>query len=201
MEKFVRLETTAVVMDQNNIDTDQILPKQFLTGISREGYGKYLFNDWRYTDGDTAQPIPDFILNTEAAKRARILISGKNFGCGSSREHAPWAIADFGFRCIIAESFADIFFNNCLNNGILPVVLTTETISELKNHLKTTPNLKIEVDLETQKVGIKDLIMAEFTITSTAKENLLNGWDKIGKTLSESTMIGAFEVAQPSWLR
>ncbi|MFC3095352.1 3-isopropylmalate dehydratase small subunit [Alteromonas sediminis] len=202
---FVNLTSSVVFLEHDNIDTDQLLPKQFLNRITRKGYGDYLLFDWRYLNGDIHSPNHDFVLNQAASHNAKILVTGQNFGCGSSREHAPWAIADYGFKAIIADSFADIFHANCLNNQILPVTLTAPLLNDLKDACKQDPNLQVNIDLDEQTVSwsvptTKRHTLAHFDIAPHHKENLLHGWDKIGKTLVKEAMISDFESNQADWL-
>lgn len=192
MEPFVKLSAVAAPMDRVNVDTDQIIPKQFLKRIERTGFGKFLFFDWRYKeDGQT--PNPDFELNAPALKGAEVLVVGKNFGCGSSREHAPWALLDYGFRSIIAPSFADIFYNNCFQNGILPVSLPEEQVYDLMNRLQAKPGAEVTVDLETCQITGPDGFEAKFTLDPFRRECLLNGWDNIGLTLRHEGDITEYE--------
>jgi len=185
------------VLDRPNVDTDQIIPKQFLKRVERTGFGEFLFYDWRFTaDG---KPDPSFPLNEPRYTGASILIAGKNFGCGSSREHAPWALADFGFRAIIAPSFADIFRNNCMKNGLLPVVLSDAEINELMKQGKAREGYEITVDLEARQVRDGAGFSAGFNIGDFQRDCLLNGLDDIGLTLQYETEIAAYEnVAQAS---
>lgn len=177
---------------EDNIDTDQLLPKQFLTEISRAGFGKHLLHDRRYLDQHESVANPDCVLNEEAYKTASILITGKNFGCGSSREHAPWALADFGISVIIGKSFADIFYANCLNNQILPIVLPDEVVNALALRAQSTPGAEVTVDLSLQTVSFDSSVIT-FSIPEHHRANLLNGVDKIGRTLQEHDRIKAYE--------
>ena len=165
-----------------NVDTDQIIPKQFLKRVERTGFGKFLFNDWRYNeDGSENQ---DFILNKDIYKDASILVSGRNFGSGSSREHAPWALQDFGFKCIIAPSFADIFYSNCFQNGILPIILPESIVTEIMTRSENNPNYQMTIDLEEQKIWDADEdIVTNFDVEPFRKYCMLNGLDDIGLTL------------------
>ena len=210
MEKFVRLEGLVAPLDRANVDTDAIIPKQFLKSIKRSGFGPNLFDEWRYTDigqpGEdcTNRPKnPDFLLNLPRYQGAQILLTRKNFGCGSSREHAPWALLDFGFKVIIAESYADIFFNNCFKNGILPIILSAEQLDVLFAQVEAAPGYKLIVDLENQLVICPDGQSLPFDVDAFRKECLINGWDDIGLTLRHSDAIRAFEakrrIEQP-WL-
>lgn len=200
MEKFIHLEGLVVPIDRNNIDTDAIIPKQFLKSIKRSGFGPNAFDEWRYMDvgqpGEdcTHRPKnPNFALNQPRYQGAQILLTRQNFGCGSSREHAPWALLDFGFRVIVAESFADIFFNNCFKNGILPIILPANEIEEMVKQVEATPGYKLTVDLPAQTVTRPDGRAINFNIDPFRKECLLNGWDDIGLTLRHSDKICEFE--------
>jgi 3-isopropylmalate/(R)-2-methylmalate dehydratase small subunit len=184
-----------------NVDTDMIIPKQFLKTIKRTGLGKNLFDEMRYTtDG---KEIPDFVLNKPQYRKAQILVAGANFGCGSSREHAPWALLDFGIRCVIATSFADIFYNNCFKNGILPIALPQEEVDKLMDDANRGANAIISVDLESQEIRGPDGGCIKFEIDAFRKHCLLNGLDDIGLTLQKAAAIDSFEhkvkVGQP-WL-
>ena len=192
MEPFVTLTGVAAPLDRVNADTDQIIPKQFLKRIERTGFGQFLFFDWRY-QGDGVTPNPDFELNAPALRGATILVTGKNFGCGSSREHAPWALLDYGFRAVIAPSFADIFYNNCFKNGILPVTLPEEQVADLMARLQAAPGAEATVDLEQQKVFGPDGFEASFTVDPFRRECLLKGLDDIGLTLQHEDDISVFE--------
>ncbi len=191
MDKFTTLTGIAAPMPLVNIDTDMIIPKQFLKTIARTGLGKNLFDEMRYTlDG---AEIPGFVLNQPAYRKSQILVAGDNFGCGSSREHAPWALLDFGIRCVIATSFADIFFNNCFKNGILPVVLPQAAIDHLMDDARKGANARITVDLESQTVTASDGMTFAFEVDAFKKRCLLNGLDDIGLTLEKVTAIDAYE--------
>ena len=191
MDKFTTLTGVAAPMPLVNIDTDMIIPKQFLKTIQRSGLGKNLFDEMRYTqDG---QEIPDFVLNQPAYRKAEIIVAGDNFGCGSSREHAPWALLDFGIRCVISTSFADIFFNNCFKNGILPVVLPQAAVDHLMDDARKGANARITVDLESQTVTASDGTAFKFEVDAFKKHCLLNGLDDIGLTLEKASSIDAFE--------
>ncbi|HHS88774.1 MAG TPA: 3-isopropylmalate dehydratase small subunit [Rhodobacteraceae bacterium] len=191
MEKFDKLTGIAAPMPLVNIDTDMIIPKQFLKTIKRSGLGVNLFDEMRYLDDGSENP--DFVLNKPAYRNAEILIAGDNFGCGSSREHAPWALLDFGIRCIISTGFADIFYNNCFKNGILPVVLEPEQVETLMNEAEKGANARITVDLENQTVVTSEGEEFSFTIDPFKKHCLLNGLDDISLTLEKSRSIDAFE--------
>jgi len=191
MEKFTVLTGVAAPLPMINVDTDMIIPKQFLKTIKRTGLGKHLFEEMRYTpDG---QEVPEFVLNKPAYRGARILVSGENFGCGSSREHAPWALADFGIRCIIAPSFADIFYNNCFKNGILPIKLPKEQVDLLLDDAQRGANATVTVDLEKQEITGPDGGRIKFDLDPFRKHCLLNGLDDIGLTLQQVDAIDAFE--------
>ena len=199
MEKFTTLEGVAAPMPLVNIDTDMIIPKQFLKTIQRSGLGKNLFDEMRYTqDG---QEIPDFVLNQPAYRNAQILVAGDNFGCGSSREHAPWALLDFGIRCVISTSFADIFYNNCFKNGILPVVLPPDAVAHLMDDARKGANARITVDLASQTVTASDGTTFAFEVDAFKKHCLMNGLDDIGLTMEKSSKIDAFEekLAKRAW--
>jgi 3-isopropylmalate/(R)-2-methylmalate dehydratase small subunit len=191
MEKFTKLTGVAAPLPLINVDTDMIIPKQFLKTIKRSGLGKNLFDEMRYDDN--GEEIPDFVLNKPAYRDAQILVTGENFGCGSSREHAPWALLDFGIRCVIAPSFADIFFNNCFKNGILPVVLPQEDVDKLMEDAERGANATITVDLENQTITGPDGGQIAFDVDPFRKHCLLNGLDDIGLTLEKSAAIEGFE--------
>lgn len=192
MQPFTTLTAVAAPMDRANVDTDQIIPKQFLKRIERTGFGKFLFFDWRYqTDGVT--PNLAFELNAPALQGAEILVVGKNFGCGSSREHAPWALLDYGFRAIIAPSYADIFYNNCFKNGILPVTLPEAQVYDLMGRLQAEPGARVTVDLERCVVEGPGGFTAPFEVDSFRRECLLKGLDDIGLTLQHEAQIAAYE--------
>lgn len=176
-------------LEKVNVDTDQIIPKQFLKRIERQGFGQFLFYHWRFDDDGI--PRPNFSLNEDQYRSASILVAGKNFGCGSSREHAPWALLDYGFRVIIAPSFADIFYNNCVKNGILPVALSQETVSEL--FAKANDGYTLTVNLENQLIMDSGGLHVSFEIDPYWKEMLLNGWDEVSRTLSLEQKIQAYE--------
>lgn len=196
MQKFNNIASIATPMPIINIDTDMIIPKQFLTTIERTGLGKSLFYEMRYDIN--GEEVSDFILNKNEYKNSQILIAKDNFGCGSSREHAPWALLDFGFRVIIAPSFADIFFNNCFKNGILPIILENKIIDELLDFSKKTDNF-FRVDLQEQKIFAQNKVY-EFNIDSANKEKLIEGLDDIALTLKESSRISDFEKENQSKL-
>ncbi len=191
MTPFTTLTGIAAPMPLLNIDTDMIIPKQFLKTIKRSGLGVNLFDEMRYTlDG---AEIPEFVLNQPAYRHAEILVAGDNFGCGSSREHAPWALLDFGIRCVISTSFADIFFSNCFKNGILPVVLPAESVAALIEDAKRGANARITVDLETQTVTASDGQSFAFDVDAHSKHCLMHGLDDIGLTLEKASAIDAYE--------
>ena len=191
MEKFDKLTGIAAPLDIINVDTDMIIPKQFLKTIQRSGLGKNLFDEMRYTaDG---QEVEEFVLNQAAYREAQILVAGDNFGCGSSREHAPWALLDFGIRCIIAPSFADIFYNNCFKNGILPIVLPQAEVDKLMDDAKRGANATISVDLENQTINGPDGGTISFEVDGFRKQCLMEGLDDIGLTLQKAQAINAYE--------
>ena len=191
MQPFKTLTSQAMPLDRTNVDTDQIIPKQFLKRIERTGYGDFLFFDWRQTaSGD---PIPGFVLNDPRYKGAQILIAGKNFGCGSSREHAAWALSDFGIRCVIAPTFADIFFSNAGKNGILLVKLSEEQVSQLLHNAETIPGYKLTVSLEDQTVKDDRGFSATFDVDPFRRYCLLEGLDDIGLTLRHADALDKFE--------
>ena len=200
MEKFETLHGIVMPLDRANVDTDAIIPKQFLKSIKRTGFGPNLFDEWRYLDhGEPGQdcsqrPLnPDFVLNQERYQGAQILLARENFGCGSSREHAPWALEDYGFRVIIAPSFADIFFNNCFKNGLLPIVLDEDTVDALFREVEATPGYALTVDLEAQIIRKPDGSEIPFEVDEFRKYCLLNGLDDIGMTLQHVDDIRAYE--------
>lgn len=193
MEKFTKISGIAAPMPMINIDTDMIIPKQFLKTIKRTGLGVNLFDEMRY--GDDGQELPDFVLNKPAYREAEILVTGDNFGCGSSREHAPWAINDFGIRCVIAPSFADIFYNNCFKNGILPIALPKEQVDLLMVEAQKGANARIEVDLEKQTVTTSEGDVIAFEVDAFKKHCLLEGLDDIGLTMEKVASIDTFEAS------
>ncbi|UZD91056.1 3-isopropylmalate dehydratase small subunit [Cognatishimia activa] len=198
MDKFTTLTGVAAPMPLVNIDTDMIIPKVFLKSIARTGFGKNLFDEMRYNRDGTE--IEDFVLNKPQYRSAEILIAGDNFGCGSSREHAPWAIADFGIKCVVSTSFADIFFNNCFKNGILPVVLPQEQVDILMADAEKGENARMTVDLEAQEITTSDGEVIKFDVDAHRKHCLLEGLDDIGQTMQKKASIDAFE-AQASAAR
>ncbi len=200
MEKFTALTRVVAPLDRSNIDTDAIIPKQFLKSIERTGFGPYLFDEWRYLDhgepGMDCSDRPlnrDFILNQPRYQNAQILLTRDNFGCGSSREHAPWALLDYGFRVIMAPSFADIFYNNCFKNGILPIVLETVEIDDLFNSVEDQPDYQLEVNLETTTLTLPGGEQIAFEIDPFRRHCLLHGLDDIGLTLEKVDQIKAYE--------
>ena len=197
--KPFRIHTgTVAVLDRPDVDTDQIIPKQFLKRVERTGFGQFLFYDWRFqADG---QPDPSFPLNQTRYRGASILIAGKNFGCGSSREHAPWALADYGFCAIIAPSFADIFANNCMKNGLLPITLAEHEVTELMRRAQEIEGYQVTVDLERKLLADGNGFSATFEISDFQRYSLLEGLDDIGLTLKHEAAITAFESTRPSWL-
>ncbi|MEO0681673.1 MAG: 3-isopropylmalate dehydratase small subunit [Pseudomonadota bacterium] len=201
MEKFETLDGVAAPLPLINVDTDMIIPKQFLKTIKRSGLGKNLFDEMRYEDDGSEKP--GFVLNQPAYRDAKILVAGDNFGCGSSREHAPWAIADFGIRCVIAPSFADIFFNNCFKNGILPIALPQEQVDALMSDAENGANARLTVDLEAQTITRPDGSTIAFDVDPFRKRCLLDGLDDIGLTLEKAADIDAFEAkaaAERPWM-
>jgi 3-isopropylmalate/(R)-2-methylmalate dehydratase small subunit len=192
MRPFATHTGRVAALPRVNVDTDQIIPKQFLKRIERTGFGQYLFFDWRFrSDGS---PNPDFELNRSQARGASILLTGANFGCGSSREHAPWALAEYGFRALIGPSFADIFYNNCCQTGLLPVRLAASEVAELIRRAETAPEgYELTADLERQRVTDADGFEARFEVDAYRREMLLRGLDEIGRTLLDEPLIAAFE--------
>lgn len=198
MDKFTTLTGIAAPMPLVNIDTDMIIPKQFLKTIKRSGLGKNLFDEMRYTqDG---QEIPDFVLNQPAWRKAEILVAGDNFGCGSSREHAPWALLDFGIRCVISTSFADIFYNNCFKNGLLPVVLPECVVEGILSTAARQPGYRLTVDLAAQRIADDAGFSIGFEVDPFRRHCLLNGLDDIGLTLAHADAIAAYESRRPVWM-
>ena len=211
MEKFTTLTGLVVPLDRSNVDTDAIIPKQFLKSIYRTGYGPNCFDEWRYLDkgepgmDNSKRPVnPDFVLNFPRYKGAEILLACKNFGCGSSREHAPWALLQYGFRCVIAPSFADIFYSNSLKNGLVPVVLSEDVIDRLFRDCEKTEGYRLTVDLDKQTVTEPDGTVTPFEISAFRRWAIMNGFDDIGITLStRQDKIRAFEdkrLAEKPWL-
>ncbi|MFP3873545.1 MAG: 3-isopropylmalate dehydratase small subunit [Thiohalophilus sp.] len=203
MEKFETLTAIVAPLDRSNVDTDAIIPKQFLKSIKRTGFGPNLFDEWRYLDhgepgkDNSNRPLnPDFVLNQPRYQGAQILLARENFGCGSSREHAPWALLDYGFRVIIAPSFADIFYNNCFKNGILPIVLDSETVDRLFKVVEAQEGYQLTVDLKQQQIRMPDGEVIPFEIDAYRKQRLLEGLDDIGLTLQHADEIRAYEEQQ-----
>lgn len=210
MHPFTKLEGLVAPLDRANVDTDAIIPKQFLKSIKRSGFGPNAFDEWRYLDhgepgmDNSKRPLnPDFVLNQPRYQGASVLLTRENFGCGSSREHAPWALEDYGFRVVIASSFADIFFNNCFKNGMLPIVLSAQDVDNIFNEVAAIEGYKLNVDLAAQTVTTPSGKSYTFEVDAVRKHNLLNGLDDIGLTMQQQDKIKAFEVkhkqAQP-WL-
>ena len=211
MEKFVRLDGLVAPLDRSNVDTDAIIPKQFLKSIQRSGFGPNLFDEWRYLDQpgqpgvpeSARQPNPDFVLNQPRYAGASVLLARKNFGCGSSREHAPWALEQYGFRAIIAPSFADIFFSNCFKNGLLPIQLPDSVVAQLFDEVFAFPGYQLTVDLPRQVIVKPDGAEIAFDVQPFRKYCLVNGFDDIGLTLRQKDKIQAFEaerLARMPWL-
>ncbi len=192
MQPFTDHKGLVAPLDRVNVDTDQMVPKQFLKLISREGFGKFLFFDWRYQE-DGKTPNPDFVLNAPRYRGASVLLARANFGCGSSREHAPWAILDYGFRVILAPSYADIFYNNCFKNGILPAILQNSELDDLFRRAAGREGYTLAVDLPSQTITDESGLKLGFEIDPFRKDCLLNGWDDIGLTLRFEDKIGAYE--------
>ncbi len=211
MNKFTVHDGLVAPLDRANVDTDAIIPKQFLKSIKRTGFGPNLFDEWRYLDegkpgvDNSKRPLnPDFVLNQSRYQGASILLARKNFGCGSSREHAPWALEQYGFRAVIAPSFADIFFNNCYKNGLLPIVLTEQEVDKLFDEVKAFPGFKLKIDLAAQTVATTNgSKIHQFEIDAFRKHCMLNGLDDIGLTLQQADTIHQFEerhIARFPWL-
>jgi len=198
MQPFVTLTGIAAALNRANVDTDAIIPKQFLKRIERTGFGQFLFYDWRY-EADGITPNPDFELNHPAYNGATILVAARNFGSGSSREHAPWALEQYGFRCIIAPSYADIFFNNCFQNGILPIVLSEEQVAQLMTLVQEQPGTELTIDLPSQTITAGGGLSIPFDVDPFRKHRLLHGLDDIGTTLQNEPAITAFESTRPAW--
>jgi len=194
MQKFTTLTGIAAPLPMINVDTDKIIPKQHLKTIARTGLGKALFDEMRYRQDGSENP--DFVLNQTAYRNAKILVAGENFGCGSSREHAPWALLDFGIRCVIASSFADIFYNNCFKNGILPIKLPQQVVDQLMDDAKKGANARLTIDLEQQTVTRPDGEKIRFEIDAFRKHCLLNGLDDVGLTLQKAPAIDRYEEKQ-----
>lgn len=193
MEPFRAVTGVAAPLPQADVDTDQIIPKQFLKRVERTGYGRFLFYDWRYRDDGS--PDPDFVLNREPYDEATVLLTGRNFGCGSSREHAPWALNDFGIRALVGPSFADIFANNCYQNGMLPVTLPDDRVADLIERVRENPGHRVTVDLEAQEVRDDDGFRESFEVDPFRRECLLEGLDQIALTLRREDEIARYEAA------
>jgi 3-isopropylmalate/(R)-2-methylmalate dehydratase small subunit len=191
MKPFTKHRGLVAPLDRVNVDTDQMVPKQFLKALTREGFGRTLFYDWRYLPGE--KPNPDFVLNAPRYQGASVLVTRANFGCGSSREHAPWALDDYGFCALLAPSYADIFYNNCFKNGILPVTLSDAEIDEIFRRTESEPGYELTVDLETQTVTDETGLKLSFTVDPFRRDCLLNGLDDIGLTLRHDDRIAAYE--------
>ena len=198
MQPFTTLTGVAAPLDRANVDTDQIIPKQFLKRIERTGFGQFLFYDWRY-EADGITPNLEFELNDPRLAGASILVAARNFGSGSSREHAPWALDDYGFRCVIAPSYADIFFNNCFQNGLLPIVLSEEQVAALMEYLQNHLGAQLTIDLPAQTISGEGIETIHFEIDEFRKHRLVNGLDDIGSTLQHESDISNFEKSRPAW--
>lgn len=199
-KKFTQHTGIVAPLDAANVDTDAIIPKQFLQKVTRTGFGQHLFNDWRFLDDAGQQPNPEFVLNKPEFKGASILLARENFGCGSSREHAPWALTDFGFHVVIAPSFADIFYGNSFNNQLLPVVLSEDEVETLFQLVKAQPGIRFTVDLEAKTVTAGDKSYA-FDLDAFRRHCMINGLDSIGLTLQHNAAIDSYEHNQPAFLR
>ena len=191
MEKFDKLRGVAAPFNMINIDTDKLIPKQFLKTIKRTGLGKHLFNEMRFNEDGSEKP--DFVLNKAAYRDSNIIVAGDNFGCGSSREHAPWALLDFGIKCVISTSFADIFYNNCFKNGILPIVVTKQQLDQLMDDAENGANAVLDIDLEAQEITRPNGESVTFEIDEFRKHCLINGLDDIGLTMEKEKNIDSFE--------
>ena len=191
MEPFTKVNGLVALLDLPNVDTDQIIPKQFLKRIERTGFGQFLFYDWRFIDGK--QLNPEFEMNADRYKGATILVTRANFGCGSSREHAPWSLLDYGFKCIIAPSFADIFYNNCFKNGMLPIVLSEDQIETIFQRTRAREGYRLNVDLEKREITSADGLLFLFDVDRFRRHCLLNGLDDIGLTLQQEEKISEYE--------
>ena len=193
MEPFTTVTGIAAPIDRVDVDTDQIIPQVYLKSIGKTGFGKFLFARWRYVDGDPERPRPDFVLNLPRYRNAKVLVTRDNFGCGSSREHAPWALADYGIRVVIAPSFGDILYNNSLKNGLLPARISREETDRLIKEVQDHEGLEIRVDLKEQVISTSTGMSVRFEIGDAAKQKLLGGLDDIGQTLQHEREITAFE--------
>ncbi|MFI5400813.1 MAG: 3-isopropylmalate dehydratase small subunit [SAR324 cluster bacterium] len=193
MKPFTTLTGVAAPLDRVDVDTDQVIPAEYLKSIERIGFGKYLFARWRYIGMDLNRPDPDFVLNQPRFRAAQVLVTRENFGCGSSREHAAWALEDYGIRCVIAPSFGDIFYSNALKNGVLPAIVANDDVSALLKQIQDCPDLQVRVDLKEQVIGTNHGLSCRFTVGADAKYRLLNGLDDIGLTLLHEKEIAAFE--------
>jgi 3-isopropylmalate/(R)-2-methylmalate dehydratase small subunit len=191
MQPFITHAGLVMPLDKVNVDTDQMVPKQFLKALTREGFGRILFYDWRYLAGE--QPNPEFVLNFPRYRGASVLLARANFGCGSSREHAPWGVKDYGFRAIVAPSYADIFYNNCFKNGILPAILTEAEVDELFRRTEKEEGYSLSLDLPNQKITDKHGLVYTFEIAPARKEVLLKGLDDIGQSLQHASAIDSYE--------
>ncbi|EPF6087862.1 3-isopropylmalate dehydratase small subunit [Proteus mirabilis] len=200
MNKFTQHTGIPVPLDAANVDTDAIIPKQFLQKVTRTGFGKHLFHDWRFLDDEGTQPNPSFILNQSIYQGASILLARENFGCGSSREHAPWALTDYGFHAVIAPSFADIFYGNSFNNQLLPIKLSDEQVTQLFNWVTEHAGMPITVDLVAQQVIAGELCFS-FEIDAFRRHCIIEGLDSIGLTLQHQAEISAYEAKQPAFMR
>lgn len=192
MEKYTKHTSIAALMNRANVDTDQIIAKQFLKKVERTGFGQHLFHDWRFLDDGSDNP--EFELNNPNFKDAKILVAGDNFGCGSSREHAPWAISDYGFNTIVSTSFADIFYNNCFKNGILPIIVDADTLKTLMTEVTENEGVEFTVDLENQLLSTPAGLSIGFDLDGFRKHNLLQGLDDIGLTLKQTEQIDSYEI-------
>ncbi|MDF7255256.1 3-isopropylmalate dehydratase small subunit [Proteus mirabilis] len=200
MNKFTQHTGIPIPLDAANVDTDAIIPKQFLQKVTRTGFGKHLFHDWRFLDDEGTQPNPSFILNQSIYQGASILLARENFGCGSSREHAPWALTDYGFHAVIAPSFADIFYGNSFNNQLLPIKLSDEQVTQLFNWVTEHAGMPITVDLVAQQVIAGELCFS-FEIDAFRRHCMIEGLDSIGLTLQHQAEISAYEAKQPAFMR
>lgn len=200
MEALITVEGVAAPLNRANVDTDQIIPKQFLKRIERTGFGQYLFYDWRFLQDGTT-PNTEFVLNKPEYANPSILLAGKNFGCGSSREHAPWALRDYGILVVIAPSYADIFYNNCFQNGMLPIILPEQQLEILMNRVIEHPGTQLKVDVDKQTITDAEGNVISFQLDSFRKNCLLEGLDDIGITMKLTSEISSFEATRPSWLR